>query len=144
MINIEEFEQLNIVVNPDIIIKSFPNLPFPLKKNYKEYCKDFQRKKSDEIEKILALEIRNALNNHYDIIYVYERIIIISKTRMAKKNNNKGKSAGWRIIGLIDKENEMFILFDIYSHEQGKDNITKKEKEEIVKIAKAYYEKLKE
>ena len=138
MIIIEEYDQLYILVDPKKIIESFPDLPFPLKNDYKEFKKDFHRISDDEIKEILALEIKNALKEHYTNLFTYNNVLVIIKTRIANKNNNKGKSGGWRIIGLLDKKNELFVLFDIYEHSGGKDNISKDEKDKLVEITKEY------
>lgn len=142
VIVIEEYENLNVVVDPEIITNSFSNLPFPLRKNYKEYCKSFKGKKKEDANVTLALEIRNALKTKYTKLYSIGNIVIIVKTRISKNDSNKGKSSGWRIIGLLDHTNKMFILFNVYSHAQGIDNITKEEKEELIKIAKEYHKEL--
>lgn len=59
---------------------------------------------------------------------------------MKDRNNNSGKSKGWRIIALVDDENNIFYLLDLYSHSQGKDNLSYNEEKKIRLLCDEYAE----
>lgn len=75
----------------------------------------------------LALDLENAYKTIKKSNYLYRSKnnfnIVILKYRMKDVNSNKGKSAGWRIIALVDEINQIFYLLDLYKHSNGKENL---------------------
>lgn len=53
----------------------------------------------------------------------------ILKIRIANSEQNKGKSAGFRLIAVLDRKKELIVFIAIYPKvgNQGKDNLSKEE-----------------
>lgn len=140
---------INFIIDPkeiDNIFKDFKQgNPFTLKNNLKKVQKKYLFD-DQELYSTLAQELQVAYKNikRNDIIYESKKNIKIAilKFRMPGLDSKTSKRDGFRIVSLIDKENDMFYLLDIYSHSQGKDNLTDTEKNKVKKLCEEYAESL--
>ncbi len=132
---LENYNYLIDVETIEEFISKFDNKsPFSLKKEFKEYKKVNNFKNDSECVNLLALEIDSALvmSDNSNIIYSCERYTIaIIKLRIKDESSNRGKSGGWRIIGLVDKIEKLFVLLSIYRHSSGKDDLSPYEKSQL-------------
>lgn len=62
----------------------------------------------------------------------------ILKIRIANSEQNKGKSAGFRLIAILDKNKELIVFISIYPKvgSDGKDNLSKEELKACLNIYK--------
>lgn len=139
----------NFVVDSDIIdefFNAFNNKnPFTLKSEIKTFRKIYGKISDEEFNGLFANEISAAYKSVKPGDYIYHNSkryrIAILKFRMKDGKSNAGKSAGWRIVSLVDEENDLFILLSIYKHSQGKDNLTDSEKNAVKALCDEYAEK---
>lgn len=138
----------SFIVDPDILDKIFiafeNKSPFNLKKSIKNIMNEYSINDVKEFYVYLSLELNVAYSNAKQSNYIYHNKkyfkIAIIKLRMKDRNNNSGKSKGWRIIALVDDENNIFYLLDLYSHSQGKDNLSYNEEKKIRLLCDEYAE----
>lgn len=135
----------NIIINPKVIDKLIceinEDLPFNLNKALKEIKKNYNIKNDLEFTLKLAEQIKCCLKliKRSDYLYTANSFKLgILKFRSDDASQNKGKSSGYRIIGLIDEINSIFILFYIYKHSEGIDNINKKDLQKLKEICDKY------
>ena len=143
---------INFIVEPDDIDYVFSSFkhknPFSLKSEYKEYRKYLGIKISDEeFAVLLASELQAAYKNVKQGDYIYHNNlkfrIAILKFRKDDAKSKRGKSAGWRVIALVDEINEYFYLLSIYSHGQGKLNLSDIEKTKVRELCDEYAHRIK-
>lgn len=137
---------MNFVVDSRLIDKYFGALenknPFNLEKALKEVRKKSRINSNDNFIGVLTERIQVAYKqvNQRNILYKSKtnQFIVILKFRMEDDSNNSGKSKGWRIISLVDNDNDFFYLLNIYSHSQGKDNLTNSEMKSLKLLCDEY------
>ena len=125
----------------DEFLNSFENhSPFSLKNEYKNFTKKCCFSSIQKAEENLAKEIKVSIEKYgYDTIYKIDNSkVAIVKLRIRDESSNRGKSGGWRIIGLIDNFELLFILLSIYNHSSGKDDITPNEKKALREMCIEY------
>lgn len=135
----------NFIVNPEDVKNVFNGFengnPFSLKSSIKKIQKKYN---VEDFYIILGRELQVAYKNikRNDIFYESKNNIKIAilKFRMAGLDSRTSKRDGYRIVSLIDRVNNIFYLLDIYSHSQGKDNLTDSEKNKVRKLCDEYAE----
>lgn len=142
---------VNFIVKPDDIDYVFSSFehknPFSLKNEYKDYRKHTGLKVSDDdFAVLLASELQVAYKNVKPGDYIYHNDkqfrIAILKFRTDDFKSKKGKSSGWRVIALVDELNNYFYLLSIYSHSQGKANLSDIEKRKVRELCDEYADSL--
>lgn len=126
-----QYNNLKFIVDTDKIEEIFSTFnsksPFNLKKSIKSMLKEYNNLDYSDFYVRLALYLENAYKTIKKSNYLYRSKnnfnIVILKYRMKDINSNKGKSAGWRIIALVDEINQIFYLLDLYKHSNGKENL---------------------
>ena len=133
------------IIDPDEVntfLSSFKNTnPFSLKREMKDYYKN-GCKNTKECLKNLTNEIHYSLLNSTSSSYIYwiaSNSIGIVKLRIKDYSSNSGKSGGWRIIGLVDKIECIFILLSVYRNSDGKNDLTPIEKKMIKNLCNEYF-----
>ena len=130
-----QYNNLKFIIDADIIEKIFSTFnsksPFNLKKSIKSMLKEYNNLDYSDFYVRLALDLEKAYKTIKNSNYLYRSKnnfnIVILKYRMKDVNSNKGKSAGWRIIALVDEINQIFYLLDLYKHSNGKENLSNDE-----------------
>ena len=127
----------------DNIFNSFTHKsPFNLKKSIKVIMKEYNYSDYNDFYAHLFLEIQTAYKDVKPKNYIYHNgkyyKIAILKYRMQDISSNSGKSKGWRIVALVDEENNLFFLLDLYKHSNGKDDLTPDENKKVRLLCDEY------
>ena len=116
--------------------------PFNLKRSIKEIMKEYNYSDYTDFYAHLALEIQTAYKDVRPKNYIYHNgknyKIAVLKYRMQDISSNSGKSKGWRIVALIDEDNDVFFLLDLYKHSKGKDDLTPDENKKVRLLCDEY------
>lgn len=127
----------SIYYDPDIITESFKSTPFNLKKDLKPFSQDDIERFAEEIvNEICHGTERPPLitTPHWDKSRNYGWI----KVRLEDKENNRGKSGGYRCIVLIDKVLNAVFVLHIYRHGRVKADLNIKEIKALNSIVDEY------
>ena len=147
MVKISGTFEYTIFADADLIDEIFTPIgidKLSYRREIKDYCDHFSNFAEDNIITNLSDEIANIIQNNLGIITIYrhERVISIVKFRIKDEKSNRGKSGGFRVVGLVDKANDLFVVLSIYRHSEGKDNISEEMKNYYRKVCAAYYESI--
>lgn len=140
----------NFIIDPQDIEDIFDTFvhknPFSLKKEYKNFKKEYAALDDVMFLGLLSLEIQAAYKNAKQSNYIYhnknQHKIAIIKFRIRDVKSHSGKSNGWRAIALVDEINNIFYLLSLYKHSNGKDNLTSQEKREVRDLCDEYSESI--
>ncbi len=138
MINISNKINFQVFYDPDHISEQLLNSPFNLKKD----CKDIDEKELIRIAQNVQAEIEaNRKSKTYSILYQCNENYKIACCKIRTEDNyrKKGKSNGYRVITLVDREDNIAIILHIYRHAHGEDeNISKIAMNKLKKLIDEY------
>lgn len=127
-----------VFYEPEVISEEFANSPFNLKKD----CKYINEEEMIWIaENVQAEAEANRKSDTYSILYKCNANYKITycKIRTEDKTRRRGKSGGYRVIALVDREDNLVFILHVYRHSHGEDdNISPADKNKLKKLIDEY------
>ncbi len=127
-----------VVYDAEVIDSELSTKYFSLKRDLKQY--KIGEQQLIQLANDIADELKSGfISKSKTIIYNCFNTVLCIKMRCKDHKIDKGKSSGYRVIILLDKQSSYAFILNIYKHKKRKDNLTEHEKQELKILANKYY-----